>query len=137
VERHKPAKVHWRIATEEAFARPTLAEALRALGQRTWDCLDPSLVRQLYSGKAQASLKTSTDGYPRNLRSTTSGVERDKVVRFCIEQMGADNRMCAIGYPYQTSDSATQWLHGAPIPDGDKANHGNAERIFHIGHRAA
>jgi predicted TIM-barrel fold metal-dependent hydrolase len=56
------------------------------------------------------------------------------VLEFCIRELGADNIMWAIDYPYQRTADATAFLDAAPIPDADKLKiyHRNAERVFKI-----
>jgi predicted TIM-barrel fold metal-dependent hydrolase len=65
---------------------------------------------------------------------TTSGMNWNPVLQFCIEALGADNIMWAIDYPYQESREATEFMNRAPISDVDKHKifHKNAERVFHI-----
>jgi 5-carboxyvanillate decarboxylase len=75
-----------------------------------------------------------SDYFKRNFLITTSGMNWDPVLKFCIEALSADNIMWAIDYPYQESHEATEWMKKAAISDVDKHKifHGNAERIFHI-----
>lgn len=86
-----------------------------------------------YAERAGLKLKPS-EYFKRNFCITTSGVEDDHTLRYCIEQLGADRILWAIDYPYQISESATKWMNEAPISDQDKEKifHLNAERIFHI-----
>jgi 5-carboxyvanillate decarboxylase len=72
--------------------------------------------------------------FKRNFMITTSGMNWNPVLKFCIDAIGADNIMWAIDYPYQGSKEATDFMNRAPISDADKKKifHKNAERIFHI-----
>jgi 5-carboxyvanillate decarboxylase len=78
--------------------------------------------------------KRPSDYFKRNFMVTTSGMNWNPVLKFCIEALGADNIMWAIDYPYQESKEASQFMNRAPISDVDKHKifHKNAERIFHI-----
>ena len=78
--------------------------------------------------------KRPSDYFKRNFMITTSGMNWNPVLKFCIEALGADNIMWAIDYPYQESREATAFMNGAPISDVDKHKifHKNAERVFHI-----
>jgi 5-carboxyvanillate decarboxylase len=75
-----------------------------------------------------------SDYFKHNFYITTSGMNWDPVLQFCISALSADNIMWAIDYPYQESHEATEWMNKAPISDADKHKifHGNAERVFHI-----
>jgi 5-carboxyvanillate decarboxylase len=72
--------------------------------------------------------------FKRNFAITTSGVNWDPALRFCIETLGADNIMWAVDYPYQETTEATDWMSRVPISDTDKDKifHSNARRIFKI-----
>jgi 5-carboxyvanillate decarboxylase len=70
----------------------------------------------------------------RNFAITTSGLEDPLVLRLCVDQIGIDNVMWAIDYPYQPSAPAVAFLESAPLSPADRQRvaHGNAERIFRI-----
>ena len=78
--------------------------------------------------------KRPSEYFKRNFMITTSGMNWNPVLKFCIDAIGADNIMWAIDYPYQGSKEATDFMNRAPISDADKQKifHKNAERIFHI-----
>ncbi|HEX6519085.1 MAG TPA: amidohydrolase family protein [Streptosporangiaceae bacterium] len=90
-------------------------------------------VRASYHTRPGLSLKPS-EYIKQNFAITTSGMNWAPVLRFCIEAVGADNIMFAIGYPYQTTEAAVSFLDQAEISDEDrrKIYHRNAERIFGI-----
>ena len=75
-----------------------------------------------------------SDYFRQNFLITTSGVNHSPVLEFCIRELGADNIMWAIDYPYQRTADATAFMDAAPIPDADKRKiyHRNAERVFKI-----
>jgi 5-carboxyvanillate decarboxylase len=75
-----------------------------------------------------------SDYFKHNFYITTSGMNWDPVLLFCISALGADNIMWAVDYPYQESHEATEWMNKAPVSEGDKHKifHGNAERVFRI-----
>jgi 5-carboxyvanillate decarboxylase len=86
-----------------------------------------------FEGRSQIKKKPS-DYFKQNFMITTSGMNWNPTLKFCIEVLSADNIMWAIDYPYQTSPDAVKFMNAAPISDADKHKifHKNAERIFHI-----
>ncbi len=64
---------------------------------------------------------TPGEYFRRNFLITTSGVNWEPALRFCIEVLSADNIMWAVDYPYQETVEATEWLDRAAISDEDKA----------------
>ena len=85
--------------------------------------------------KGPNRLKTAPEAvFRRNFIITTSGVNDHKVLRFVIDQLGADRVMWAIDYPYETSAPAVESMDSAPISDAEKEQlyHLNAERVFGI-----
>ena len=80
-------------------------------------------------------LKLSPSEYfKRNFYITTSGMNWEPTLKFCIEAMGADRIMWAIDYPYQDHPDAVEFMDAARISEKDKQAiyHGNAERVFKI-----
>jgi 5-carboxyvanillate decarboxylase len=90
-------------------------------------------VRSSYHARPKLSLKPS-EYITRNFAITTSGMNWEPVLRFCIEAVGADNIMFAIDYPYQLTEGAVQFLDEADISTEDKNKifYQNAERIFGV-----
>lgn len=85
--------------------------------------------------EGRTTLKRKPSEYFRdNFMITTSGMNWNPTLKFCIEVLSADNIMWAIDYPYQTSPDAVAFMNKAPISDADKHKifHKNAERVFHI-----
>jgi 5-carboxyvanillate decarboxylase len=78
-----------------------------------------------------------SDYFRQNFLITTSGVNYSPVLEFCLRELGADNILWAIDYPYQQVADATAFMDAAPIPDEDKRRiyHRNAERVFRIPER--
>ena len=76
--------------------------------------------------------------FKRNFYITTSGMNWDPTLRFCIEVMGADRIMWAVDYPYQHHPDAVEFLDAATISEKDKQKiyHENAERVFKIKKKA-
>ena len=72
--------------------------------------------------------------FKRNFYITTSGMNWDPTLRFCIEVMGADRIMWAVDYPYQHHPDAVEFMDAAAISEKDKQKiyHENAERVFKI-----
>lgn len=75
-----------------------------------------------------------SDYFRQNFLITTSGMNWDPVLQFCISVLGADNIMWAIDYPYQESREAVEFMNRAPISEDEREKifHRNAERVFHI-----
>jgi 5-carboxyvanillate decarboxylase len=75
-----------------------------------------------------------SDYFRQNFMITTSGMNHAPVLEFCIGELGADNIMWAIDYPYQGTPEATSFLDAAPISEDDrhKIYHRNAERVFKL-----
>jgi 5-carboxyvanillate decarboxylase len=77
---------------------------------------------------------TPSEYFKRNFYITTSGMNWEPTLKFCIEAVGADRIMWAIDYPYQDHPDAVDFLDAARIPEKDKQKiyHENAERIFKL-----
>jgi predicted TIM-barrel fold metal-dependent hydrolase len=72
--------------------------------------------------------------FRQNFLITTSGMNWNASLDFCLRVVGADNIMWAVDYPYQETKDAVPFMDAAPISDADKHKiyHGNAERVFRI-----
>jgi 2,3-dihydroxybenzoate decarboxylase/5-carboxyvanillate decarboxylase len=72
--------------------------------------------------------------FRRNFVITTSGQESPLALDFSIRQLGIDNVLWAIDYPYQPSAPAVAFMDGVAVTDAQrhKLYHQNAERVFHI-----
>jgi predicted TIM-barrel fold metal-dependent hydrolase len=89
----------------------------------------------MYTNGSSPRLSLTPGEYMRrNMAITTSGMNWDKALAFCIDAVGIDNIMWAVDYPYQEHPSAVEFMDAVDLPDADKAKlyHGNAERIFGI-----
>ncbi len=77
---------------------------------------------------------TPSEYFKRNFYITTSGMNWEPTLKFCIEAVGADRIMWAIDYPYQDHPDAVEFMDAARISEKDKQAiyHGNAERVFKI-----
>jgi 5-carboxyvanillate decarboxylase len=77
---------------------------------------------------------TPSEYVKRNYYITTSGMNWEPTLRFCIEVLGADRIMWAIDYPYQDHEDAVEFMDAADISEKDKQKiyHENAERVFKI-----
>ncbi|MGD1210450.1 MAG: amidohydrolase family protein [Candidatus Acidiferrales bacterium] len=77
---------------------------------------------------------TPSEYFKRNFYITTSGMNWEPTLRYCIEVMGADRIMWAIDYPYQDHPDAVEFMDAARISEKDKHKiyHENAERVFKI-----
>jgi 2,3-dihydroxybenzoate decarboxylase/5-carboxyvanillate decarboxylase len=65
---------------------------------------------------------------------TTSGQESPLALEFSIRQLGIENVLWAIDYPYQPSAPAVAFMDGVAVTDAQRhmLYHQNAERVFHI-----
>lgn len=70
----------------------------------------------------------------RNIAITTSGVCDTLALRCSLDQIGAENVLFSVDYPYEDSQQAGLWIENAPLPDDIKAKicHKNAERILNL-----
>jgi 5-carboxyvanillate decarboxylase len=127
-----------RLIVSGAFDRfPDLKVVLGHLGEGLpfWmyrlDYMHP--VRSSRAFRPKLSL-TPSEYIRRNFAITTSGMNWEPVLRFCVEAVGADNIMFAIDYPYQQTDEAVAFLDAASISPDDKNKifYQNAERIFGV-----
>jgi predicted TIM-barrel fold metal-dependent hydrolase len=77
---------------------------------------------------------TPSEYFKRNFYITTSGMNWEPTLKFCIEAVGADRITWAIDYPYQDHPDAVEFMDAARISEKDKQAiyHGNAERVFKI-----
>jgi len=77
---------------------------------------------------------TPSEYVKRNFFITTSGMNWEPTLKFCIEVLGADRIMWAIDYPYQDHPDAVEFMDAARISEKDKHKiyHENAERVFRI-----
>lgn len=75
-----------------------------------------------------------SDYFRRNFLISTSGMNWEPVLKFCLSVLGADNLMWAIDYPYQDTRDSVRFLDNADITreEREKIFHRNAERIFGI-----
>jgi len=83
--------------------------------------------------RAKITLRPS-DYFRRNFAITTSGVNASAPLKLAITELGAENVLFAIDYPYQENVDAVPWIRDVDIPYPDKAKvmYQNAERIFNI-----
>ena len=77
---------------------------------------------------------TPSEYFKRNFYITTSGMNWEPTLKFCIEVLGADRIMWAIDYPYQDHPDAVDFMDAARISEKHKQMiyHENAERVFKI-----
>jgi 5-carboxyvanillate decarboxylase len=84
-------------------------------------------------GRRKLKLHPS-DYFKRNFYITTSGMNWDPTLKYCIEVLGADRIMWAIDYPYQDHPDAVDFMDAAAISERHRRMiyHENAERVFKI-----
>jgi 2,3-dihydroxybenzoate decarboxylase/5-carboxyvanillate decarboxylase len=98
--------------------------------------LDFMSERAQRAGAPRLQLKPS-EYLRRNFAITTSGQESPLALEFSIKQLGIDNVLWAIDYPYQPSAPAVAFMDSVEVSDEQrhKLYHGNAEKLFHIAAR--
>lgn len=72
--------------------------------------------------------------FKENFYVTTSGMNWNPTLEFCLSVLGADRIMFAIDYPYQRPAGAVSFMDSAPISEADrrKIYFENAERVFRL-----
>jgi 2,3-dihydroxybenzoate decarboxylase len=84
--------------------------------------------------------KLPSEYFRSNFCVTTSGMNWQPPLQYCLDLMGADKVMFAIDFPFERSSDAMGFLQEAkqniPANIFDKLSHGNAERIFGISPKA-
>jgi 2,3-dihydroxybenzoate decarboxylase len=70
-----------------------------------------------------------------NFVITTSGVCSHAALLGAVLEIGIDNVLFAVDYPYESTADAVRFLDSAPLAEADRAKiaHGNAERILRLG----
>jgi 2,3-dihydroxybenzoate decarboxylase/5-carboxyvanillate decarboxylase len=126
-----------RLILSGVFDRfPSLQICLGHMGEAVhfWSWrLDFMSERAQSAGAPKLALKPS-EYLRRNFVITTSGQESPLALDFSIRQLGIDNVLWAIDYPYQPSAPAVAFMDAVTVSDEErhKLYHGNAERVFHI-----
>lgn len=80
-------------------------------------------------------LKLKPSGYIRqNFSISTSGMCDSRVLRYCLDAVGAERILFAIDYPYEDSGTAVRFLKEAELTkeERDLISHLNAERLFRV-----
>ncbi|WP_174296772.1 amidohydrolase family protein [Sphingomonas bacterium] len=69
-----------------------------------------------------------------NFYMTTSGMNTNPPLKFCLDMFGPDRIMFAIDYPYERTDEAVPFIREAPLDEAArrKITHENAEALFRI-----
>lgn len=70
-----------------------------------------------------------------NFTITTSGLNWNAALRFCIDVIGADNMMFAVDYPFEDTAFMVDRIENCDFSDQERASiyHGTAEQLFRIG----
>jgi 2,3-dihydroxybenzoate decarboxylase len=70
----------------------------------------------------------------RNIAVTTSGVCSESSLRCMLEEMGDENVMFSIDYPFEKTDAAAQFIESAKITETQRVQvaSGNARRILRL-----
>lgn len=81
------------------------------------------------------SLRRKPSAYFRsNIFITTSGVCSAPTLLGAIGEMGAENVLFSVDYPYESTPAACDFIESAPLDDATRALvcHGNARRLFKL-----
>jgi len=128
-----------RLITGGVFDRfPNLTVVLGHMGEGIpyWFYrIDNRYEMETTMGLKHRKLKRKPTEYFRdNFAITTSGVNWNPPLEYCVSVLGPDKVMFAVDYPYQETIEAVDWMNAAPLSDEDKrlVFSTNAERIFGI-----
>jgi 2,3-dihydroxybenzoate decarboxylase len=93
------------------------------------DARHPDLVLENRLGKLPSQY------FVDNFVITTSGVCSHAALLGAVLEIGVDNVLFAVDYPYESTADAVQFLDSAPLARSDRAKiaHENAERILRLG----
>ncbi len=128
-----------RLITGGVFDRfPDLTVVLGHMGEGIpyWFYrIDDRIEMEVKMGMRRRPLnKKPSEYFRKNFAITTSGVNWNPPLEYCVSVLGADKVMFAVDYPYQETFEAVNWMNDAPISDEDKKLifGANAERVFGI-----
>lgn len=79
--------------------------------------------------------KLPSEYFVDNFLITTSGVCSHAALLGAVLEIGIDNVLFAVDYPYESTEDAVHFLDSAPLAETDRAKiaHENAERILRLG----
>ena len=93
-------------------------------------------IDEQYDGERGAKAKRRPSAYfTSNFVVTTSGHHHTKPLMEALAEMGEDNVLFSVDYPYEQMRAAAQWFDEAQIPEAVKMKVGrdNAARLFKLG----
>jgi 2,3-dihydroxybenzoate decarboxylase len=78
--------------------------------------------------------KLPSDYFRTNIAITTTGVFSHAALIAAIGEVGVDNVMFSIDYPFESTEQAVQFIRTAPLAPADQARvaHVNAERLLRL-----
>ena len=78
--------------------------------------------------------KLPSEYFRTNIAITTTGVFSHAALIAAIGEVGADNVMFSIDYPFESTEKAVQFIRTAPLAPADQARvaHVNAERLLRL-----
>jgi 2,3-dihydroxybenzoate decarboxylase len=78
--------------------------------------------------------KLPSEYFRTNIAITTTGVFSHAALIAAIQEVGVDNVMFSIDYPFESTEEAVQFIRTAPLAPADRARvaHVNAERILRL-----
>jgi predicted TIM-barrel fold metal-dependent hydrolase len=124
-----------RIVMSGAFdAYPNLRIILGHLGEGLPFWLDRFDDHTRFAMRARGLKKSPRDYLTQNLLITSSGQFSIPPFLCSVMEMGIDNVMFSIDWPYESNKVGMDFLARLPFSDADKAKiaHGNAERILKL-----
>jgi 5-carboxyvanillate decarboxylase len=124
LDRHPNLKI---VLGHLGEALPFWLWRLDNIHQRTYQLAGDAL------GMVKLKMKP-TEYIRRNFAISTSGMFDSRVLRYCVDAVGADKILFAVDYPYEDSNTAARFLKEAEITEGERdlISHGNAERLFRL-----
>jgi 2,3-dihydroxybenzoate decarboxylase len=98
------------------------------------DFMHASMVRaQRYAGVRPLKMKVS-DYFKQNIWVTTSGMQWQPAIMFCISVLGIERVMYAMDYPYQFVPDEVKVTDQLPVSEAErkKLYQDNAEQVFRL-----
>ncbi len=145
---------NWMLGPNWAFAAETAVHALRLIGSGLFDefsglkivlgHLGEGIPVQLWRIDGRNGWMKAPHKYPakhgvghyfrKHFHLTTSGNFHTPSLVNAMTEMGADQVMFSVDWPFEAVDEGAQWFDGAEISDADRAKIGrdNAIRLFKL-----
>src|SRR4030095_3371294 len=96
----------------------------------------PALPRRSTNARARPGQKPVAfrDIFSAHFSVTTSGFFSDPALLLCVQELGIDRILVAVGSPFEANAPGPAWLQTVPLCDEDKAKiaSGNAKRLLRM-----